>query len=187
MDDGRELRSFDTRVQWREWLSGHHGSEREAWLVLYKKGRSESALSLEEAVEEAICFGWIDGKLRSMDDDRYSLRFTPRRAGSVWSVSNIRRVERLTTAGLMTAAGLASVAQAKACGQWQAAIERERTDVIPEDLLRALRGRKGAAARYRNLRTSRRKQLLYWLASAKTVATREKRIAAIVDETAPGT
>ena len=181
MDD-RKLLVFADRGAWRAWLASHYHEATEAWLELFKKGVREGSLSLDEAVEEALCFGWIDGKLKSLDSEKYSLRFTPRRAGSVWSISNIRRVERLTKAGLMTAAGLEKIAAARQSGQWDAAIKREQTDVIPPDLGKALRRRRGATAAYRNLTNSRKKQFLHWLFTAKRPETRKRRIEAIVRE-----
>jgi len=180
----RELLTFRDRVEWRNWLEVHHQSSDEAWLVLHKKGVRQATLSLDEAVREALCFGWIDGKLRSLDKERYSLRFTPRRPDSVWSMSNIRRVEELVSQGLMTDAGLQKMAEARQSGQWQAAIRREQVDLIPPDLQRALRRRKGATARYRGLPASRRKQLLHWLMTSRTAQTRQKRIESIVEEVA---
>ena len=184
MLDGRELLIFANREQWRKWLESHNREATEAWLVLYKKGVCEGSLSLDEAVEEALCFGWIDGKLRSLDAERYSLRFTPRRADSIWSISNIRRVERLIKEGLMNEAGLEKIAEARQSRQWEAAISRERTDVIPADLEKALRRKKGAISAYRSLTDSRKKQLLHWLLTAKRPETRQKRVEAIVREVA---
>jgi hypothetical protein len=95
---------FEDREGWRYWLQEHHASQKESWLVLFKKGQGVG-LSLDEAVEEALCFGWIDGKLNPLDERRYALRFSPRKADSVWSISNIQRVERLAAEGKMTPAG----------------------------------------------------------------------------------
>ena len=173
---------FPDRKQWRDWLETHHSEAKEAWLALYKKGMRDGSLSLEEATEEALCCGWIDGKLQSMDAEKYALRFTPRRGDSVWSMSNIRRVERLIRDGRMTEAGLEKIVLARRSGQWDAAINRERTDVIPPDLEKALRRRKGAIAAYRKLTDSRKKQLLHWLFTAKRPETRRKRIEAVVRE-----
>jgi uncharacterized protein YdeI (YjbR/CyaY-like superfamily) len=180
--DDRALLVFEDRRGWREWLESHHSEAKEVWLVLYKKGMREGSLSLDEAVEEALCYGWIDGKLLSMDAERYSLRFTPRRADSVWSISNIRRVERLIQDGRMKEAGLRKIGQARQSGQWEAAVIRERTDVIPPVLEKALRRKKGAIAAYRSLNDSRKKQLLHWLFTARRPETRRKRIEAIVKE-----
>lgn len=184
MAEDRELLTFTNRNEWRAWLESHHAGTAEAWLVLHKKGAGEASLTLDEAVEEALRFGWIDGLLKSLDSSRYSLRFSPRRAGSVWSISNIRRAEKLIDEGLMTEAGLAKITEAQQNGQWEAAIQRERTDVIPADLEKALRRRKGALAGYRSLADSRKKQLLHWLLTARSQTTRQRRIEAIVREVA---
>lgn len=177
-----QLLTFAHPEEWRVWLESNHHQAIEAWLVLYKKVARKQILSLDEAVEEALCFGWIDGKLKSLDAERYSLRFTPRKAGSIWSVSNIRRVERLMKEGLMTEAGLAKVTEARKNGQRDAAISRERTDLIPTDLENALRSKKEGIGGYKSLTDSRKKQLLHWLLTAKRPETRQRRIEAIVRE-----
>jgi uncharacterized protein YdeI (YjbR/CyaY-like superfamily) len=169
---------------WRSWLESNHAKATEVWLVLFKAAYREGQLSLSDAVEEALCFGWIDGKLQPLDSRLYALRFTPRRPGSVWSVTNIARVHRLTKDGRMAPAGLAKVTEARRNGQWQAAQARERTDQPPPDLRMALRRRKGATAGYRLLLQSRKKQLLHLLSTSKRPETRQKRIEAIVAEAA---
>jgi uncharacterized protein YdeI (YjbR/CyaY-like superfamily) len=121
---------------------------------------------------------------RSLDSSRFLLRFTPRRAGSIWSVTNIRRVQKLTRTGLMTRAGLEKVREAQKNGQWGAAIAREQTDRVPADLEKALRRRKGALAGYRRLADSRKKQLLHWFLTARSEATRQRRLEAILREAA---
>lgn len=182
MDESIKVLEFTDRSQWRMWLEEHHAEESEAWLVHYKKGFQESTLRLEEAVEEALCFGWIDGLLRKLDERRYILRYTPRRPGSIWSVNNIQRVERLIREGRMTEAGLIKIAEAKENGQWEAAIRREQVEIIPPDLEKALRRTKGAIAAYRALPASRKKRYIYWLQDAKTPATQQRRIERIVEE-----
>ena len=182
MDESSKHLEFSERNQWRRWLEAHHAEESEAWLVHTRKGVQAPALSLAEAVEEALCFGWIDGLLRKLDERRYVVRYTPRRPNSVWSVSNIQRVERLIREGRMTDAGLEKVAEAKENGQWEDAIRREQVEVIPPDLERALRRRKGAIAAYRALPASRKKRYIYWLQSAKRPTTLRRRIEKIVEE-----
>lgn len=184
MIDGRVQLTFTDRDEWRSWLKSNHDRATEAWLVLYKKGTRQPSLSIDEAQEEALCFGWIDHMSKSLDGSRYTLRFTPRRAGSIWSITNIRRVARLIKAGLMTEAGLKKIAEAHQNGQWAAAIARERTELVPTDLEKALRRRKGALAGYRSLTNSRKKQLLHWFMTAKSQATRKRRIEAIIQEVA---
>jgi uncharacterized protein YdeI (YjbR/CyaY-like superfamily) len=184
MDESVEYLEFTDRSQWRKWLEEHHAEESEAWLVHYRKALPECTIELEEAVEEALCFGWIDGLLRKLDERRYGLRYTPRRPNSVWSVRNIERAERLMREGRMTEAGLKKIAEAKENGQWEAAIRREQVELIPPDLEQALRGRKGALAAYRALPASRKKQYIYWLQTAKRPATRQRRVERIVKDVA---
>ncbi len=180
MDEEQYPLDFNDRFTWRSWLEDHHATRSEAWLIIQKKRSKLEGISLEEAVEEAVCFGWIDGKLNTLDDQRYLLRFTPRKPGSVWSISNIRRAEALIRAGAMEEAGLAAIHEAKRSGQWKAAIERENTDRIPPELRAALRRKKGAIAAYRSLPDSQKKQYVYWIQSAKREQTKRKRIAEIV-------
>jgi uncharacterized protein YdeI (YjbR/CyaY-like superfamily) len=182
MNELTERLQFDDRAEWRAWLEMHHAETKEAWLVLYKKRFRESRLSLEEAVEEALCYGWIDGQLKRVDEERYVLRFTPRRRNSIWSERNKRRAQRLIREGKMTEAGLEKVAEAKENGQWEAATRREQVDVIPPDLERALSQIEGGVTAYQALPASRKKQFIYWLQSAKRPETKARRIQAIVDE-----
>lgn len=173
---------FATPEHWRAWLEENHASAAEAWLILYKKQYADQGMSLEEATVEAMCFGWVDSILKSMDERRYALRYTPRKPNSVWSMSNIRRVEQLTAEGRMADAGLRAVAEAQANGQWDAAIRREQVDVIPEALEAALGQIEGGVDAYLALPPSRRKQIIYWLESAKTGATKQRRIQKVIEE-----
>jgi uncharacterized protein YdeI (YjbR/CyaY-like superfamily) len=163
------------RETWRTWLEEHHATEREVWLVLLKKRVRRPSVRLDEAVEEALCFGWIDGHLRRIDDESHALRFTPRGRRSVWAQSNKDRVERLIREGKMTPAGLAAVEAAKASGEWDAATAREDTETVPKDLAQALR-KGGALEAFGKLAPSHRKQYLYWVAEAKRDETRQRRI-----------
>ena len=181
-DNDRELLTFDSRAKWRAWLIAHHANAAEAWLVIYKTGPRKSALTLHDAQEEALCFGWIEVSNKRLDAGRYALRFTPRKSGSAWSISNIRRVEKLSAAGVMTDAGLQKVAEAQRNGQWALALQVEATDRIPDDLAKGLRRHRGALAGYRNLSRSRKRQILRGLLSVKSAATRQRRIDAIVQE-----
>ena len=175
-------KEFKNREQWRDCLERHHDSESEVWLVLYKKNHRKTAFGLEEAVEEALCYGWIDSILKPIDSMKYMLRYSPRKKNSTWSRSNIDRVSTLIANGKMSCSGLAKVQEAKLNGQWEAAIKRERTEDIPNDLKNALRRRRGAIAAYRALKPSRKKRFLYWLQTAKQDITRKSRIQKIVDE-----
>jgi uncharacterized protein YdeI (YjbR/CyaY-like superfamily) len=173
---------FKDRHQWRSWLENNHMHATEAWLIHYKKIYQGEKLALADAVEEALCFGWIDGKLKSLDETKYVVRYSPRRRNSIWSMSNVRRVGKLIGEGRMTTAGLKKVEEAKESGEWDAAIQREQVDIIPPDLEKALRRKKGALAAYRALPDSRKKQYIYWVQSAKRLATKGRRIQSIVEE-----
>ncbi|OGO08523.1 MAG: hypothetical protein A2Y61_00455, partial [Chloroflexi bacterium RBG_13_60_13] len=173
---GKPLRVKD-RKGWRAWLEQNHATEKEVWLVLYKKHVARPGISLEDAVEEALCFGWIDGRLRRIDDEKHILRFSPRRRGSIWSESNKRRAERMIEQGRMTEAGLAKVSEAKENGEWDRATLREDTTTIPPDLYTALQANRTTRGDFEELAPSLRKQYLWWITSAKTDQTRQKRIA----------
>jgi uncharacterized protein YdeI (YjbR/CyaY-like superfamily) len=172
--------TFATREEWRTWLEQHYSSEREVWLVHYKKKAAQRTVTYEEAVEEALCFGWIDGLLKSIDGERYALRYSPRRRRSTWSQSNKWRVEKLIAESRMTAAGLAKVTEAQENGEWDAATAREETSAIPADLVEELE-RHAARASFEEWPASRKKQYLFWLSSARRPETRQKRIEAIVE------
>ena len=173
---------FENRYQWRSWLEENHATATEAWLVIYKVKYHSQGLNLNAAVEEALCFGWIDGLLRRIDGKRFVLRFTPRKRNSIWSISNIHRVEKLVAEGKMRNSGLVKIAEAKENGQWEAAIRREQVDVIPRGLEDALRRKEGALSAYQALPDSHKKRYIYWLQSAKRESTKVKRINKIVEE-----
>lgn len=177
--------TFASRDEWRAWLEEHHATEQEAWLLHLKKAVARASLTYEEAVEEALCFGWIDGLLKSIDGETYALRYSPRRPRSIWSESNKRRVERLISEGRMTAAGLEKVAEARESGEWEAATAREDVDAIPADLAQELE-RNGAREAFDSWPASRKKQYLFWVSSARRAETRRKRIQAIVEMATTG-
>jgi uncharacterized protein YdeI (YjbR/CyaY-like superfamily) len=172
--------AFANRAEWRAWLEDHHTTEQEAWLLIRRKGAARQLLGLEEAVEEALCFGWIDGVLKPMDKASYALRFSPRKPNSIWSVNNQRRVEKLIQEGRMTPAGLEKVVEAKENGEWDAAVAREDVTSVPDDLVQALENHDAWTA-FDKWPASQKKQYLYWLESAKRHKTREKRIQVIVE------
>lgn len=167
---------FQSRDEWRTWLQENHLAEKEAWVQILKNNVAQPGVFYEQAVEEAVCFGWIDGVMRSFDAECYFLRFSPRKPGSIWSVSNQRRVEQLTAQGRMTEAGMAKVREAQENGEWEAAIRREDISSLPEDLADALKKVEDAQANFEKLPASQKKQFLYWIASAKRGETRQKRI-----------
>ena len=177
--------AFTNHSEWRAWLEVHHATELEAWLIIQRKGASNQYLKLEEATEEALCFGWIHGALRPVSKEIYALRFTPRQPNSIWSVNNQRRVEKLIDEGRMTAAGLEQIRIAKQSGEWEAAIIREDVSSVPDDLVQALE-EYDAWLDFENWPASQKKQYLYWLENAKRPDTREKRIRAILNKVKRG-
>ena len=172
---------FQNKDEWRAWLEANHAAQKEAWLAIRKQNATQPGVTYEEAVEEAVCFGWIDGLTKSATSEYYVQRFTPRKRGSVWSVSNQQRVKRLIAQGRMTEAGMARVREAKENGEWEAAIRREDTSSLPEDLIKALERNPAAQANFEKYPASQKKMFLQWIASAKTEQTRQKRIQSTVE------
>lgn len=173
-------RLFKNRVEWREWLKKHHGSEKELWLIYYKKHFGKESIQYEEAVEEALCFGWIDSKVRRFDSERYLQRYTPRKRKSNWSKSNKKRVEKLIENGQMTKAGLSVIETAKQDGSWERIDDIEANAVIPDDLAEAFAESPIAMKFFHGLAPSHQKQYLWWLKSAKKLETRQKRLLSII-------
>jgi uncharacterized protein YdeI (YjbR/CyaY-like superfamily) len=167
---------FTNRSEWRTWLEAHHATASEAWVIHHKKHTGKPGIAYEAAVEEALCFGWIDGLLKSIDAEKFALRYSPRKPGSVWSESNKRRVQKLMAQGRMTEAGRAKVKAAKASGEWRATTLREDTTKIPDDLQQALQIHAVARDNFNRLAPSHKRQYLYWIVSAKTEQTRRRRI-----------
>ena len=173
---------FEDRRGWRAWLRSHHNRETEAWVAHLKKGSTRQGLPYEEGVEEALCYGWIDGLTRSRDADYFLQRYTPRKPGSIWSESNKARVEKLIHRGRMTAAGMQKVEAAKANGQWDAAAQREDPAWIPPGLRAALVRRAGALDAFRALPPSLRQMHSHAFSSAKRPETQARRAQAAIDE-----
>jgi uncharacterized protein YdeI (YjbR/CyaY-like superfamily) len=169
--------SFKNRDAWRAWLAKNYARENELWVVLYKKNSGKPSVSYNEAVEEALCFGWIDGITKGIDGEKYAQRFSPRRKGSIWSESNKKRVAKMIEQGRMTDAGLAKITEAKQNGEWDKATQRQDTTNIPSDLKRALAADKIARQNFEKLAPSHRRQFIYWITEAKREETRARRIA----------
>lgn len=163
------------RRAWRRWLQRNHDRATGVWLIYYKQGSGGSRVSYNDAVEEALCFGWIDSIVRRLDEARYVQLFTPRKAKSTWSRSNKVRVERLIAAGLMTDAGFAKIEAAKSNGSWNALDSVEALE-IPRELARALKASPAAGRHFSSFSNSVKKGLLAWIASAKKPETRAARI-----------
>jgi uncharacterized protein YdeI (YjbR/CyaY-like superfamily) len=172
---------------WRAWLSEHHAEPRGVWLTLAKKGTTEpTSLTYEQALQEALCFGWIDGQARRGDDSTYVQRFTPRRVRSPWSKHNVARVERLVAEGRMQPAGIAEVERAKEDGRWQAAYSGSATIGVPDDLAEALANEPRAQAMFEILTSQNRYAVLYRIQDAKREETRKRRIEQFVAMLARG-
>ncbi|MGI8564567.1 MAG: YdeI/OmpD-associated family protein [Candidatus Dormibacter sp.] len=164
-------------VAWRGWLAAHEGDPTGVWLVLAKKGTIEpTSLSYDQALEEALCQGWIDGQVRRRDESTYLQRFTPRRARSGWSSRNVGSVARLTAEGRMRPAGLAEVARAKADGRWAAAYAGQASTEVPCDLAAALAAEPRARAMFEILTSQNRYAVVYRLDAAKRADTRARRL-----------
>ena len=173
---------FATQQEWHNWLEAMHATAREAWLLISKKGAARKSLSLAEAVEEALCFGWIDSHMRPVDAQAYRLRFSPRRPGGIWALSNVQRAERLMSEGRMRPAGLAAVEAAKASGEWDAAARREDLSQVPPEVDEVLVADEAVRAAYHKLAPSLIKQYHHWINSAKRPETRQKRIQSLLEK-----
>jgi uncharacterized protein YdeI (YjbR/CyaY-like superfamily) len=172
---------------WRAWLGAHHGDPRGVWLVLAKKGTTApTALTYAQALDEALCHGWIDGQVRRRDEGTYRQRFTPRGVRSSWSKLNVENVERLLAEGRMHPSGRAEVERAQADGRWDAAYAGPARMEVPPDLAAALAANPGAQAMFDILTSQNRYAVLYRINTAKQAGTRAKRIREFVDMLARG-
>jgi len=173
--DGREIVEVPHRAAWRRWLEERHPQRDAVWLVFHKKASDGTSPSYEEAVEEALCFGWIDSTVNRLDERRTLQLFAPRRPSSTWSRSNKERVARLERDGLLAPAGIAAIEVAKANGSWTALDAVERLEV-PPDLVGALDADPAARESWDGFSPSSRKAILWWITSAKRPETRAKRV-----------
>ena len=182
LDDAPHIQP-DDRAAWRAWLAANHATARGVWVVTWRPRSGRVGLGYEAAVEEALCFGWVDSTGGNVDDERGRLYFAPRRPRSVWAASNKARVERLIGEGRMTPAGFAVIDRAKANGSWEVLDSSERLEV-PVDLTAALEAHPPAASSFAAFPPSARKMALGWIATARRPATRAARIARIAEAAA---
>jgi uncharacterized protein YdeI (YjbR/CyaY-like superfamily) len=174
-------------VAWRSWLGENHAAQVGVWLVLAKKGIIEpTSLTYVQALEEALCHGWIDGQVRRGDERTFRQRFTPRRARSEWSQRNVTHIKRLTAEGRMHPAGLAAVESAKADGRWNAAYAGAASIAVPADLAAALAAEPQAQAMFEILSSQNRYAVLYRITKAKRSETRARNVARFVAMLAHG-
>ena len=168
-----------TRGQWRKWLEKNHSTAPGIWMIYYKKETGKRKFDMADAVEEALCFGWIDSVAQKLDDERSMQKFTPRKPKSIWSKINKKRIEKLIEQKLMKPAGLATIERAKKNGSWDTLNSSDlHTDnnSMPDDLEKALSKNKKALANFLAFPPSYRKRFLFWIDSAKTPGTKAARI-----------
>jgi uncharacterized protein YdeI (YjbR/CyaY-like superfamily) len=173
----------EDRATWRTWLETNHGGAAGAWLVTWRARSGKQGLPYEAAVEEALCFGWVDGTAGTVDEERGKLYFAPRKPNSGWAATNKARVERLIAEGRMAPAGLAAIERAKANGSWELLDSVERLEV-PADLAAALDALPSAAANFAAFPPSARKQALASLVMARRAETRADRVRRISEAAA---
>jgi uncharacterized protein YdeI (YjbR/CyaY-like superfamily) len=171
---------FRDANEWRRWLEKNHDTSSEIWVLAFKKHTGVQCVSYEEALEEALCYGWIDSRLRRIDDARHTWRFAPRKPDSIWSLSNKKRVERLIKEGRMTAHGMAKVRAAKRSGMWEKAYAPRKPARIPKDLKDALAADEVAWRNFQAFAKSYRHTYIHWVLSAKKEETRIRRIKEVV-------
>jgi uncharacterized protein YdeI (YjbR/CyaY-like superfamily) len=184
--EGLSVLPFASRAAWAAWLAANHDTSKGLWLKIAKAGSGIDTVTYPEAVDVALCHGWIDGKKGAYDQTWWLQRFTPRGPRSKWSRINCGKAEALIAAGEMQPPGLAEVDRAKADGRWEEAYESQRTATIPDDLQAALDANPAAAAFFTTLKSTSRYAILYRIADAKRPATRERRVSSFVEMLARG-
>jgi uncharacterized protein YdeI (YjbR/CyaY-like superfamily) len=176
----RDIIRMKDRDAWRTWLEKNHGQKQSVWMLFPKKHTGKIALPYNDAVEEALCFGWIDSLVKKLDEESYIQKFTPRKKNSAWSLSNKKRVRAMIRLGKMTDAGLAKIVEAKKDGLWSRLDAVERLTSMPKGFVAALRAAPAARKNFRNMSPSTRKQFLWFIESAAREETRKKRTALVV-------
>jgi len=171
------------REDWRTWLKENHDKEKEVWLIFFKKHMGKPRILYDDAVEEALCFGWIDSIVKRIDDEKYAQKFTPRKDTSKWSELNKKRTEKMIQEGRMTGAGLAKIKAAKKSGKWEQSARAFSLEelVIPPELIRVLSANKKARENFNNLAPSYKKQYIGWLISAKREETKKARLKEVIE------
>lgn len=177
---------FKSAKAFEAWLKKNHATSEGLWLKIAKRGSNEPSVTYPEAVEIALCWGWIDGQKKSLDDQHYLQRFTPRRARSVWSKINVEKVQGLIEAGRMQAPGQAQIEAARADGRWARAYDSARTSTVPEDLQAALEAEPAAKTFFASINASNRYAILWRIQTAARAETRARRIAQLVGMLARG-
>ena len=171
---------FEDRIAWHRWLEKHHDKISEIWILTLKTHTMTRCVRYEEALEEALCYGWIDSRLRRIDDRRHMWRFAPRRPDSIWSPGNRRRAEKLIKEGRMEPPGLKKVEAAKKSGEWEKAFSPSRPPRMPKELKCALMENKEAWRNFQAFAKSYRTTYIYWVSAAKREDTKKRRIEEVV-------
>ena len=171
--DITETFSARDRLTWRKWLEKHHDSLREVWLVFYKKHTGKPTVSYDEAVEEALCFGWIDSTIKRMDEEKYAQKFTPRNRNSKWSDLNKKRVQKMIAGGWMAPAGLKSIENVDLAIKEK---PRKKELILPDYIKEGLAANKKAFEFFNGLSPSRKRMFVQWIDSAKKEETRQRRL-----------
>ena len=177
---------FRTPRDWRAWLEAHAAGETQLWVGFHKRGSGEAGITWPESVDQALCFGWIDGRRQSIDDSRYRIRFSPRKPGSIWSTVNVGRVEELRAQGLMQPAGLAAFGRRREGRSGVYSHEQSGEPVLEAGEEALFRERPEAWDFFRAQAPSYRKAALWWVVSAKRADTTARRLAALIEASAAG-
>ena len=181
-----EVIAFKNPEDWNGWLSEHHSISNGIWIRLFKKDSGMKSLTHDGALDEALCYGWIDGQAKKYDEKSWIQKFTPRRAGSIWSKRNINRVEALIKAGRMKASGLEEINEAKKDGRWEKAYDSPSNMKIPGDFLKELSKDKKALKFFESLNKTNKYTIVWRLQTAKKPETRSNRMNKILDMLSKG-
>jgi uncharacterized protein YdeI (YjbR/CyaY-like superfamily) len=179
-------RFFPTPEEWRAWLEEHHATTSELWVGFHKRASGRPSITWPQAVDQALCFGWIDGVRKRLDESSYVIRFTPRRRGSVWSSVNLGRVEELTRLGLMRPAGLAAHQARTASKSGIYSFEQRKQAALPPAMERRFKRNREAWRFFQSQPPWYRRTATWWVISAKKEETRERRLATLIEDSAQG-
>jgi uncharacterized protein YdeI (YjbR/CyaY-like superfamily) len=185
-NDNLPIISFESSSQWENWLSENHTLQNGVWLRIFKKDSSKTSITYAQALDEALCYGWIDGQKNKYDEQSWLQKFTPRRKRSIWSKVNTQHVERLIKDGKMKEAGLKEIEAAQKDGRWQQAYDSHKNMTIPEDFLNQLEKDAKAKAFFETLNKTNKYSIAFQLQTAKKPETREKRMKTILERLAKG-
>lgn len=164
------------RDDWRAWLRKNHSTKKEIWLIYYKRRTGKPRIPYDDAVEEALCFGWIDSLVKKIDDEKFAQKFTPRKGKSKWSEANKKRARKMIKEGKMTKVGLAKIREAKSNGEWFKTAPVKKGLVIPAYVKKAFATNEKALDNFNNLANGYKRQLVGWITSAKKEETRKRRL-----------